>query len=130
MDTQFAKLYANHFVNFGGGRYTSVTEDGEMMIIAYDAFVPNVTPLYEWKLQKGLPTKLMALSEIGTTATDILNYIQNEYDSSDLAYVLLVGDAAHALHAPRLGDRLEGSEQQLSGVFLVIGTVVRVAHHR
>ncbi len=94
MDTQFAKLYANHFVNFGGGRYTPVTEDGDMLIIAYDAFVPNVTPLCEWKLQKGLPTKLVALSEIGTSSADILNYIQNEYDTSDLAYVLLVGDAA------------------------------------
>ena len=39
----------------------------------------------------------------------------------------ILGDAGHA---PRLGDRLEGAEHHLAGVFLVVGALVRHAQHR
>ena len=42
----------------------------------------------------------------------------------------IIGDAAHAGHTPRLGNRLEGSQQQFAGVFLEIGAVVRIAQYR
>lgn len=91
-DRQFANLYKNHFLNFDQQRYTPVLEDGDLLIITYDSFNSNMLPLVEWKLQKGISTKLVNFSTIGTTASDIKTYIQNEYDTTDLAYVLLVGD--------------------------------------
>jgi uncharacterized cupredoxin-like copper-binding protein len=94
MDRQFAGLYENHFLNFNKGRYDPVLEDGGILIITYDAFHPHVEPLCEWKLQKGIPAKLVNLSEIGATADQIKDYILSEYNTTDLAYVLLVGDAA------------------------------------
>ena len=36
----------------------------------------------------------------------------------------------NALHAPRLGHRLEAADQQLAGVFLVVGAFVLHAQHR
>ncbi len=93
MDSQFAKMYEGHFLNFGAGdRYTPVLEDGSLLIVAYDAFVSNMQPLVDWKMQKGIDTKLVGTSETGTTATQIKAYIQNEYNTGDLGYVLLVGD--------------------------------------
>ncbi len=93
LDPQFAELYSSHFLNFGAGdRYTPVLEDGSLLIVAYDAFYANMLPLVEWKMQKGIDTKLVSTSETGTTATQIKAYIQNEYDTGDLGYVLLVGD--------------------------------------
>ena len=96
MDPQFARLYSDHFIDYAlrGPRYAPVLEDGGLLIITYDAFRPYVEPLYEWKLQKGIPTKLVNLSQIGATSTAIQSYILNEYNTWDLAYVLLVGDAA------------------------------------
>jgi hypothetical protein len=81
-------------LNFGGGRYTPVLEDGGLLIITYDAFRPHVEPLYRWKLQKGVPTKLVNLSEIGSSSSQIDAFIEQEYHDWGISYVLLVGDAA------------------------------------
>jgi hypothetical protein len=95
MDPQFAQLYDNLFINFGGGtRYTPTLEDGGLLIITYDAYRSAVEPLYRWKLQKGIPTKLVNLSTIGSTSAAIDAYIEAEYNATNIAYVLLVGDAA------------------------------------
>ncbi|MBM3318585.1 MAG: hypothetical protein FJY75_12105, partial [Candidatus Eisenbacteria bacterium] len=95
MDPQFAALYGRHFLNFGGGtRYTPVLEEGGLLIITYDSFRPAVEPLHRWKLQKGMPSKLVDLSTVGSTSAQIKAYIENEYHTSGIAYVLLVGDAA------------------------------------
>jgi hypothetical protein len=93
IDRQFANLYEDHFINYGSYRYTPVLEDGGILIITYDAFLGNIQPLADWKLQKGIPTKLVTLAETGSTWTQIANYIQNEFDNWNLAYVLLIGDA-------------------------------------
>ena len=42
MDAEFAKIYARHFVNFEqvtGGRYPSVDDVGDMLIICYGDFM-------------------------------------------------------------------------------------------
>ena len=68
----------------------------DYLIITADSFAEEVAPLAEWKRQKGYITKVVPLSDIGTTATDIDNYIQVAYDTWAPAptYVLLVGDVA------------------------------------
>jgi hypothetical protein len=97
MDPSFAQIYERRFINYDEAlqRYTPVPEDGSLLIITYDSYLANVTPLYQWKLQKGLKAKLVTLSQTGSTATQIKAYIQNEYNTTDLAYVLLIGDSQY-----------------------------------
>jgi len=97
VDPSFAQIYERRFINYDNfqQRYTHIQEEGSLLIITYDAYLANITPLYQWKLQKGMQTKLVTLSQTGTSATQIKDYIQNEYDTTDLAYVLLVGDSQH-----------------------------------
>jgi len=93
MDPQFAKLYESQFLNFGRDRYVPVLEDGSILVICYDSFLSSVQPYVDWKLQKGFDTTMVPLSAVGSTYSQIAAYIQGEYDTSDLCYVLLVGDA-------------------------------------
>jgi hypothetical protein len=95
LNRSFNDLYAGHFVNYEGGRYDALDESGGMLIIVHDAWQSNVQPLADHKSSIGIPTTIVPVSQIGNTTTAIRNSIQAQYDSSDLAYVLLVGDAAH-----------------------------------
>ncbi len=97
MDPAFAQIYGRRFLNYQAlqQRYTHVLEEGSLLIITHDSYLANITPLYQWKLQKGLKTKLVTVSQTGSTAAQIRSYIQNEFNTTDLAYVLLVGDSQH-----------------------------------
>ena len=89
----FSEIYQNHFINFSRDRYTSVDEQGRMIVICYGSFMTNIQPYVDWKIQKGIDTELHNVSDIGTTATDIMNFIQSEYDENNgLTFVQLVGD--------------------------------------
>ncbi len=112
MDPQFVKLYQNHFINYQGSRYTPVLEDGGLLIISYDAFAPYVQPLVEWKMQKGIPTKLATLSETGSSYSQIKSYIGTEFASWEPSYVLLIGDAAQL---PRYGSDSDPGYSTLVG---------------
>ncbi|MCK4412381.1 MAG: hypothetical protein KAY32_02435 [Candidatus Eisenbacteria sp.] len=93
----FAGLYAEHFLNFVPPNSNDQLAPGKMLIIAHDEFVPYMEPFVTWKNQRGLPTMLVPLSHTGAGATDpdlLLAYIQSLYRIHNLAYVLLVGDAA------------------------------------
>lgn len=94
VETNFNQLYKNHFINYGTlGRYTPVEEQGNMLIITYDAFWDEMLPFYEWKILKGIPTEMVKVSTIGN-ANAIKTYIADYYNSKGLTFVLLVGDAA------------------------------------
>jgi hypothetical protein len=71
-----------------------VGEVGEMLIITYDAFHADLVPLVEWKNRMGLRTRLVDLTEVGADSAAVRRFIRSAYDSTDLAFVLLVGDAA------------------------------------
>ncbi len=88
----FHQLYKNHFVNFTGGRYPPLDEEGDLLIIVHDAWWANVQPLKTWKDSIGIATTVVNVSTIGNNASSIKSYIQNVYDTSNLAFVLLVGD--------------------------------------
>jgi hypothetical protein len=93
----FYKLYSHHFLNYTiGSRYTPLDETGDMLIIAYNAWISNVQALADHKNARGIDTTIVGVSDIpgGNNATAIKAYIQDIYDSSDLAFVLLVGDGA------------------------------------
>ncbi len=94
IDPQFHKLYGEHFLNYANTRYDPVLEEGGLLIITYDGFYDAMVPLYEWKLQRGLPTELVTISETGSSTTQIKDFINNAFLTHGIASVLLVGDAA------------------------------------
>jgi hypothetical protein len=63
------------------------------LIITHDNYYSAVLPLAEWKHKKGMRTKVVKLSEIGSSAPNILAYIQDAYDNWPIRpqFVLLVG---------------------------------------
>ena len=114
-DPQFAKLYADHFLNFQdfeSTRYTPVAEEGGLLIIAYDSFLPYLQPLVQWKQQKGIPTQLVPVSVTGSSYTAIRSYIQDAYETDGIGYVLLVGDAAQI---PKYGSNSDPEYSLIAG---------------
>ncbi len=112
----FASIYANHFINYEVSRYVSVPERGRMLIIAYDGFHDAMAPFVQWKLQEGIPTEIVDVSGIGNNSTSIKSYIQNYYGANpDLAFVLLVGDAAQVTTPHTLGGASDPSYSLLTG---------------
>ena len=63
------------------------------LIITHDDFYAAIQPLAEWKHRKGLRTKVVKLSDIGSSMTQIRNYIQSAYDTWQIRpeFLLLVG---------------------------------------
>ena len=91
----FGPIYRAHFVNLDSAYlYSRLDERGNMLVICYDAWLPNVQPLVDHKNSIGIPTTAVGISTIGNNATAIKSYIESIYNSSDLAFVLLVGDIA------------------------------------
>ena len=71
----------------------SAATAADYLIIVADEFYEEVQPLAEWKQLKGFPSYVAKMSEVGSTAADIQNYISAAYnDGSQVTYVLLVGD--------------------------------------
>ena len=74
-------------------KYTPMEENGSMLFIADPALMEEITPLVNWKNQKGIRSALVSTAATGITDTDIRTYIQNYYATHpELTYVLLVGD--------------------------------------
>ncbi|MGV3610704.1 MAG: C25 family cysteine peptidase [Fluviicola sp.] len=74
-------------------KYSPMDESGSMLFIADPALMDEITPLVNWKNQKGIRSVLVSTATAGTTDTDIRTYIQNYYTSHpELTYVLLIGD--------------------------------------
>ncbi len=96
----FQDIYDTHFLNASmhGGRdpeldYAPIDEDGDMLIICHDAWMDNMTDFVNHKNGIGINTSIVKVSEVGNDAASIKSYIQDRYDSSNLAFVLLVGDS-------------------------------------
>jgi hypothetical protein len=94
----FDQVYRGHFLNSGmqPDKYATVPETGSMLVICYDSFAPDLQPFVDWKNQSGLPTAMVLMSEVGTTSTEVRNFIADRYNASGnpkLAFVLLVGDS-------------------------------------
>lgn len=122
----FDKIYTNHFLNyeqtiarFAHGtntRYTPMTETGDMLIICYDSWLSNIQPLVTHKNNTmGISTTVVGVSTIGNNATSIKNYIQNAYDTGNLAFVLLVGDSTQVATPSASGGASDPSYSKLAG---------------
>lgn len=97
IDREFNEAYASRYINYteSMSRYTSIADDGELLIICHDAFMTAMEPFVAWKKQIGRPTTMVGTSEAGNTANAIKAYIQSYYGSHpNLTDILLVGDVA------------------------------------
>jgi agmatine/peptidylarginine deiminase len=96
INQEFDTVYSRHFINYeevkSSEKYDTVSEHGNMLVITYDDFYDEMIPFVEWKNMKGIPTEMVNLSEIGTTALEIDGYIDDYYFDNGLTFVLLVGD--------------------------------------
>jgi hypothetical protein len=92
----FNELYRAHFLNYlPANDSRDFDEEGEMLIICHDDWIANMAPFVSHKVEAaGIPTTIVGVSTIGNTHSDIKNHILGAYNSSDLAFVLLVGDIA------------------------------------
>tara|TARA_Y100001936_G_scaffold244924_1_gene286073 strand:- start:3 stop:3848 length:3846 start_codon:yes stop_codon:yes gene_type:complete len=95
LSSNYDEIYKTHFINYNNDtRFNYLVDQGNMLIISNDAFLSYMQPLVDWKNKKGIPTKMVATSETGTSSTQISNYIRDYYYSDGLTFVLLVGDYA------------------------------------
>ncbi len=94
----FEGIYQRNFLNYdeslGASRYTPLEEDGNMLIISYGSFMADMQDFVDWKNMSGIPTEIVDVSSIGSTAAAIKTYVANYYNTNGLTYLLLVGDAA------------------------------------
>jgi len=84
-----------HLVNIGLVKdFLVLFQRAQYLIITDDQFVDEITPLAEWKRAKGLGTKIVKMSTVGSSDADIRDYISNAYHhwATRPSWVLLVGD--------------------------------------
>lgn len=97
LDPEFKTIYESRYINYSQymSRYTSIADDGELLIICHDDFMTAMEPFVAWKKQIGRPTTMVGTSETGNTATAIKSYLQTYYaEHPTLTDILLVGDVA------------------------------------
>jgi gingipain R len=114
----FHHVYDAHFINYASAAlYDPLDEQGEMLIICHDPWIPYVEPLAGHKASIGIGTAVVGVSTIpgGNNSTAIHNYIQQVYDTSDLAFVLLVGDGQHVDTPYASGGSSDPSYSLLAG---------------
>jgi hypothetical protein len=116
IDNDFHQVYANHFLNYNQTRaYTPVEETGSMLIISYASFMNTMQPLIDWKIKRGLPVEMVSVTTAGSTASAIKTYIANYYNTHNLKYVLLVGDAAQIPSLTASGGASDPSYGYITG---------------
>ena len=92
----YSILMDRHFLNYDlANRYDPLSDDGDILVICYDDYLPNIQPYADHKTSTGFNVNVVGVSTIGNNDTAIKAYISNMYESSDLGFVLLVGDAFH-----------------------------------
>ncbi|MBW2522782.1 MAG: hypothetical protein JRI23_01340, partial [Deltaproteobacteria bacterium] len=112
----FDEIAQHHFVNaLPPLQAVPPGEEGEMLIIAHDAWLPNVQALVDHKNSIGIPTTAIGVSTIGNDPNSIKAHLQAVYDSSNLAFVLLVGDASQVAPPMAWGGAADPIYAKLAG---------------
>ncbi len=92
---EYKNIYNEHFINFRDDtRFEYLEDHGNMLIISHGAFMSTMQPLVDWKNKKGIPTEMIDVAEIGSSAGSIENFVDNYYEENNLTFLLLVGDIA------------------------------------
>ncbi|MDR1729862.1 MAG: C25 family cysteine peptidase [Prevotellaceae bacterium] len=120
----FEPIFRNHFINYdaqsnansAGNTRNGITDNGKMLIITHDSFYNDILGYATHKNNTGIPTQVVKMSNIGTTSTQIHNYIKNSYNNDNtLTFVLLAGDHAQV---PSMLVNSAGSDPSYS---LIVG---------
>jgi gingipain R len=93
----FQEIYKHHFLNYSPQtKYSSVDEDGSMLIIGPSTFATQMQEIADWKNQKGIKTQWVDMTTVGgNTSSDVYTYVEDAYAADPtLQYVLIVGDHA------------------------------------
>ncbi|MBK7644864.1 MAG: hypothetical protein IPJ19_17790 [Planctomycetes bacterium] len=102
-DVSFEELYRGQFLNYAAQGLVPITQSGGLLVISNAAFLGEMQPFVDWKNSRGIQTTLVNVATIGNNATAIKNYIQQVYASTNLSYVLLVGDSTEVASSSFLG---------------------------
>ncbi|MCK9618690.1 MAG: C25 family cysteine peptidase, partial [Lentimicrobiaceae bacterium] len=113
-NTEFDAIYQSTFLNAPANNYTDVEEQGSMLIISYGSFMTAMQPLIDWKNQQGIACEIVDVATIGN-ANAIKDYITNYYNTHNLTYVLLVGDAAQVPTLNASGGSSDNSYSYIVG---------------
>lgn len=103
------------FLNASSARYTPVPEDGDLLVIAAQPFIPSLIPWIQWKNRRGIRTHLADLSQTGSSAAQIKNFILNFSQQHPLSHVLLVGDIQHIPSPEKWGGVSDITYGELAG---------------
>ncbi|MFC2151436.1 C25 family cysteine peptidase [Bacteroidota bacterium] len=102
---EFNEIYKNHFLNYNvNTKYTSLEEDGDMLIVSPEEYISALDTFIQWKKQRGLHVELVEYSTIGSSDTEIKTYIDSYYNENELTYLLIIGDAEDVPSLTKSGD--------------------------
>ena len=94
VDREFDKVYSSQFLNYNSTKSSPLIIDkGNLLVICYNQYLGAMQPYIHWKITEGIPTEIVDFASIGTTSTDLKNYVVNYYNTKGLKFLLLVGDA-------------------------------------
>ena len=85
-----------------------------MLIISHADFMEEMEPFADWKRMNGMPCVMADVEDVGN-ADDIKQYIQDEYDTGNLAFVLLVGDADRVPTSQSMGNDSDNDYTYVAG---------------
>ncbi len=120
----FQDIYRSQFLNYeadsaspltADDRYDPIDEEGDILIIAHDPWIDDLDEYVSHKSSMGINATVVGVSTIGNDATSIKNYIEDVYDTSDLAFVLLIGDADQVATPSSSGGASDPSYSKLEG---------------
>lgn len=112
---EFLPLYNHHFLNVGTKSYIPIAETGDLLIICHDAFMPAMQPFVDWKIRKGINTRMVGISTIGNTTSSIQNYVTNQYVTNNVGYIIFVGDIAQIASPTYAGGKSDPTYGMISG---------------
>ena len=100
----FEKIYENHILNYSSNNREEDYQTSSILYICGGSSSSNTyfQNLLEWRNERGYIVNVASLSDIGSNASSIKNYIQNAYENweNPPEYVALVGDVGGSYSVP------------------------------
>ncbi|MCF8406007.1 MAG: T9SS type A sorting domain-containing protein [Bacteroidales bacterium] len=93
---KFYRMYESKILNFSSLGYTKsfkANSDIKYLVITNTGAVSSVQPFIDWKNQQGQKVEVKTLESGFEDPQDFKTYIESIYNSDNLEYILIVGDA-------------------------------------
>lgn len=115
MNREFRQIYHHQFLNFEEAKYNVLAENGSLLIITPESFIPALQPLVDWRIKCGIPTEIVAIETIGSSSSQLKNYITDYYNQNNLTYLLFVGDHAQIPSYRMMSSSMDNYYAEVSG---------------